>query len=152
MNIETDFDISYEEKINNEYFRNGDYKHVFEYGQRKIPEWRDKTELQVLIERVKQGLKPIAAWSARKTDLELIKSHNLYYHDFINDWGMHVVQFTAFPDKKIFGDMTARDYVHYNSIDLGCGLSLTECALCYGYVTPYEKKSRLRRSPRNIRK
>ena len=58
-----------EEANLNFYFRDGDYEHSFENGQREHPVWRGRSEVDVLCERVAKGFKPVAsivmqpAWS-----------------------------------------------------------------------------------------
>lgn len=46
----------------NMFFRGGDPEHLFDVGgQRAIPEWRGRTEVDVLLERVSRGVKPVAS-------------------------------------------------------------------------------------------
>jgi hypothetical protein len=52
--------LSAAEAEKNFYFREGDPEHLFEFGQKRVPEWRGRSEIGVLLDRVANGLKPIA--------------------------------------------------------------------------------------------
>ena len=45
---------------NNFFFRQGDPEHMFEAGQDLLPDWRQRTEEEVLVQRVHDGKKPVS--------------------------------------------------------------------------------------------
>ena len=91
------------------YFRGGSPESCFEHGQQEVPEWRHKTELQVLIERVASGAKPYALFVVRgMCALEDVKrvaneikdiatEHGLEARSYENQWGVWVVDFVRDP-------------------------------------------------------
>ena len=105
--------ISFEEARKNFYFRMGDIDHIFETGQRRVPEWKDKSEGQVLIDRVLCKTKPVAEIIFANTntgtelDIKEVDVRKLYRDErftsspFTNSYGMNVIQFTTQPDATL---------------------------------------------------
>ena len=94
----------------NFFFRDGDYEHSFENGQRKHKSWRGKSETTVLINRAGTGKKPIAEiviqprWNqgcVTRLINRIRRRKNLKFHVIKNEWNVTVVFFTATPEKNL---------------------------------------------------
>ena len=107
--------ISREEARRNYYFRCGDPEHVFEAGQVAIPEWRNYSEVEMLLERVAEELKPVAEIVApiqALGPLSLKRFHEEGNMDFsigINEYGMSILTITAQPDATLHDLLMQRD-------------------------------------------
>ena len=151
--------VSDEDLEMNYYFREGDYEHTFEYGQTQVPEWREKEEYEVLIERVKSHKKPVASlvldnYTDKEQVWDIISSSVRHAKRHTNEWGVDVVTFTDMPDKSL-GDVAAArqwedDWDEFSNkhktvgsyVDSGFDISsktnpvtFSESALLYGYPT-----------------
>ena len=99
----TDYELNF-------FFRDGDYEHSFENGQRKHKSWRGKSETTVLINRAGTGKKPIAEiviqprWNqgcVTRLINRIRRRKNLKFHVMKNEWNVTVVFFTATPEKNL---------------------------------------------------
>lgn len=148
-------DEIYTEVEKNLFFRGGSPFHVFEYGQTVIESWQDKSEIQVLCERVVCNVKPFASYviqngdglGAPFTGLELVKMLKLQYpliefRLFRNKWNVLVLNFCLKSniDKVIVSirpDIPSDSTKHFAyALDNGLDLSsdtLEECGIGYGY-------------------
>ena len=102
----------------NYYFRGGSQKHCFEYGQKNIFDWRNKSEIDVLILRVKTRKKHFASYVIQYDDnkndiIRKLKKFKLSYHDFKNSYRVDVINFTNEADKKLI------DIVNFEEISKG---------------------------------
>jgi hypothetical protein len=101
--------VTVEEANMNFYFRDGDYEHSFENGQREHPGWRGRSEVDVLCERVAKGFKPVAsivmqpAWSKAtcKQVIAKVEAHDLTFTEQRNEWGVSVLYTAAAPEKTL---------------------------------------------------
>ena len=107
--------ISREEARRNYYFRNGDPEHLFEAGQEAIPEWRNYDEVEMLLERVGQNLKPVAEIVAPIQELEGLRLEPLHEEgnmDFsigLNEWGVSILTITAQAGASLHDLLMQRD-------------------------------------------
>ena len=149
--------VSDEDLELNYYFRGGDPEHTFEYGQTQIPEWRDKEEYEVLIERVKSQKKPIASlvldnYTDKERVWDIVSKSVRHARRFTNEWGVDEVMFTDMPDKTLgelaesrqwggdwdehaHKERTVGSYVE-SGFDMSSQtnpVTLSESALLYGY-------------------
>ena len=80
--------ISPQEKNNNYYFRGGDFEHVFEWGQNFNDNWKNRTENEVLIDRVYKEQKPLASIvcinGEYQQDVEKARELDLHVYQFRN--------------------------------------------------------------------
>ncbi len=84
----------------NYFFRGGNPKLTFEYGQTQVPEWEGKTEAEVLIERVMSRKKPVASIAHGPGEDLWEKISNISgcrCERSTNEWGMHMIYLTAYP-------------------------------------------------------
>lgn len=131
----------------NLFFRGGSPKHVFEYGQTQVPEWKDKSELQVLAERVNNGLKPFATFVIQEGDGSKEKAYLEKFEDLAvvlkrNKWDVLVVRFclkenlkTRLNHFRLDAEFEGKTFEHYleNGCDTSAGDSYEECGVLYGY-------------------
>jgi hypothetical protein len=98
------------EREANHIFRNGDYWHTFEYGQTIFPRWRGRGELEVLLERVELGLKPLASFvlqpgkdmpSDRRAAIRKAESRGLSASTFCNSWGVWMLHAVKYPEQPL---------------------------------------------------
>ena len=89
----------------NFFFCGGDYEHTFEYGQQCVPEWKDMSEENVLLERVAAGHKPVASIVVGSTNdmkqdrhverkrelLNQVRDRGLVAEATTNAWGVEVL-------------------------------------------------------------
>jgi hypothetical protein len=100
-------------------FRGGDEEHTFEYAKTIVPEWKDKEEIEVLIERVKAQKKPIASIVLDNyEDRELVWSEILSESELCsvrttNEWGMDMAHFTAMPNWTL-GELATQRIRHHS--------------------------------------
>jgi hypothetical protein len=155
--------LSRTEVDRNYLFRGGDEAHFFYVGGRKaVPEWRDRDEADVLIERVKRKVKPVASIVLVNYDKSqrlriLKKCRKLHRRIIRNEWGVDELLITATPDASLYDLLTARGIEgdnlrfrggkhkdlgnrklsHYVSRGFDCSgkrpVSRLECALLFGY-------------------
>ena len=106
--------ISEEEQYLNLYFRGGGGEEMsFEYQQNLIDEWRDRFELDVLIQRVLDEKKPLACYVVQREDnpeeteevaneiRDYVVDHGLYAQVFLNSYGMWLVNFVKHPNRTL---------------------------------------------------
>ena len=163
--------LSQAEAEKNFYFRDGDKGHMFEYGGKdNVHEWHGRNEEDVLIERVRHGLKPVASivlknYSAKKQECIWGACEGLHRKIVKNPWGVEELLITATPDASLFDLLGARgvagkdlgfrggklvevqklklrDYVD-RSFDLSGPNPVTclESALLYGYPLDMARES-----------
>ena len=160
--------IPCEERYRNEFFRGGDHEHVFEFGSSIVPAWRRLSELAVLVQRVKHGVKPFALFVVtpqsaieRENVVDRLQREGLAARGYRNPWGMHVVVFARDPDITLselapecdvqafcavepeYDRIMQQRLGHYidpGAPDLASGHSPLECGLVYGYVLEHTFK------------
>ena len=101
--------VTVDEANLNFYFRDGDYEHSFENGQREHPVWRGRSEVDVLCERVAKGFKPVAtiviqpAWSKARCAqvIAKVEAHDLAFSVQRNEWGVSELYMAAAPEKTL---------------------------------------------------
>ena len=86
-------------------FRGGSPHHVFEHGQTLVPEWKDREEYEVLIERVKAQKKPVASVVLHGDDKEkvwnIISNSVRHANRYTNEWGVDEALFTDMPNRTL---------------------------------------------------
>ena len=99
---------------NNFFFRQGDPEHMFEAGQDLLPDWRQRTEEEVLVQRVHDGKKPVSEIVMQPGDdfIDFFDSFDLTRFALsvgANDWGVSVVTVTAQPQATLMDLLEQRD-------------------------------------------
>ena len=148
-----------QEQQKNMFFRGG-HGMTFEHGQSIIPEWKNKTQLQVLIDRCKNHLKPVGSLCCKPNEdkigywKESVAKAGLTFKTFQSEWGMTVTQFTGVPQKtlqELLDDrhdgekLNCKDEFLNRNVASYLGeficreskkirISTLECALLYGYT------------------
>ena len=143
----------------NMYFRNGSPTHVFEYGQTKVPDWRGKSEAEVLCHRVQTNQKPLASIVIENkayldSVLGLVREFGLLQTHGINPWGVVVVSVIRAKDSLLGQYLTDEEKARFRCVeptadtifqrrlghylaagapDMSKGDSALECGLAYGY-------------------
>ena len=143
----------------NMYFRGGSPEHVFEYGCKMIPTWRDYKEEEVLCQRVAEGLKPLASiviYDDKHLEwvYSLVLQHGLLCFEYMNSWDVLVINIIRDKDttlgslmtnveRKIFQKVEPKAsaicklklsrYLNCDSPDIYKGDTPMECGLAYGY-------------------
>lgn len=96
------------EPVLNFYFRGGDEEHCFAFGgQRAVPEWKDRSEADVLIERAEAKVKPVASIVlknyARAERFEILKRcRHMHRRVTRNEWKVYELRVTARPDASLY--------------------------------------------------
>ena len=90
----------------NLYFRGGDPQNAFKAGQRAIAPWRGRSESEVLVDRVRCGLKPVGTLAFTDPDeagalQRIIRRDGLASSCGWNEWGMWIVAFSAAPNATL---------------------------------------------------
>lgn len=95
----------------NFYFRNGDREHTFEAAQSHIQDWVGKSEAQVLLQRVKDEVKPVATIVDPGDEIiKTIQNDEALTHAYgKNTRGVQVMVFTATPDLTLMDLLQARE-------------------------------------------
>ena len=142
--------ISIQERRNNMYFRGGSLETTFEYGQEQNDAWSNMLEEEVLISRVKKGLKPFAQIVLQENNstediISLAQQNGLIANAFVSAWGVPCVSIVCNPNvqlKSLFNEyqMTKFSVVENNINQLGQKMLheyLNGCDLYLGH-TPFE--------------
>ena len=107
----------YSEQDLNYFFRGGHPKNTFEYGQQQVPDWSEREEYSVLLDRVAQNKKPVGSvvldnYPDKEKVWEEIASKDLDAKRFTNEWGTDMAYFTN------MGDATLQDLAESRGINL----------------------------------
>eukprot|EP00038_Savillea_parva_P007986 m.173822 g.173822 ORF g.173822 m.173822 type:complete len:167 (-) comp13744_c0_seq1:244-744(-) len=100
-----------DKELNMFFLDDGSQEHSFSRGQQMVPEWRYRTELEVLVERVTDGLIPLAQYYVQDHE-ELddvvadVHAAGLVLSAYQDENGEEMVRFAADPDVKL-GDLVS---------------------------------------------
>jgi len=134
----------------NLFFRGGDYEHTFEYGCTIIKDWMGKTEFEVLLQRVGDGLKPFAVYVVRSSEDWKAIFNTSKYKDKItlvsdaSKWSVPVLRFcltenlhVKLDEYRPDIDFTSPPHEFRYYLNNGCDMSkedtYEECGVLYGY-------------------
>eukprot|EP00037_Helgoeca_nana_P023579 m.245181 g.245181 ORF g.245181 m.245181 type:complete len:167 (-) comp26396_c0_seq1:2194-2694(-) len=98
-----------EKELNLFFLDDGTHEHTFSCGQQVVPEWRYRREIDVLIQRVVDGLIPLAQYYVHD-DEELddvvaeVHANGLVLSAYQDENGAEMVRFAACPDTRL-GDL-----------------------------------------------
>mmetsp|Transcript_24628 Transcript_24628/g.64202 ORF Transcript_24628/g.64202 Transcript_24628/m.64202 type:complete len:165 (-) Transcript_24628:64-558(-) len=111
-----------DKELNFFFFGDGIHDLDFRKGQQIVPEWRSRSQLDVLIERVLEGALPLAEYYVQEhEDIDdvatAVNAAGLAAAAFYDEFGDEMIRFAANPDTKLRDLVSCTELLPFEKVE-----------------------------------